>query len=167
MKPYALPTSSLESSPESPLWRGDGAVLITGGLGGLGIVTAEALVDMGARCIVLASRSGKVKYDGQGLQERLDALQASGARVVLEQCDTGDEESVVGVLERVRRECGPLRAVVHAAGVLSDGLMRTQDGESMRRVVDPKAMGVWYLHKHTTEAGMHWTRSWCTRLWHR
>ena len=88
----------LESSPRSPFWYGDGAVLITGGLGGLGIVTAEALVDMGARCIVLASRSGKVKYDGQGLQERLDALQASGARVVLEQCDTGDEESVVGLL---------------------------------------------------------------------
>merc|ERR1711965_1238198 len=119
---------------------GDGAVVVTGGLGALGVVTAETLVEMGARCIVLASRSGKIKHDGQGLQERLDTLQASGARVVLEQCDTGDDQSVVGILERVRRESGPLRAVVHAAGVLSDGVFRTQDQDSMRRVVDPKAM---------------------------
>ena len=58
----------VESTPStSPLWSGDGAVLVTGGLGGLGIVTAETLVEMGVKNIVLASRSGKIKHDGQGL----------------------------------------------------------------------------------------------------
>ena len=107
---------------------------------------------MGATSIVLASRSGKIKYDGQGLQERLEALRASGVTIVIEQCDTADEQQVIELLERVR--CGgygPLRGVVHAAGVLSDAMLRSQNEESIRRVVEPKAMGAWYLHKHTTD----------------
>ena len=140
-----------DSLPNS-LRNNHSSILITGGLGGLGIVTAEALVELGATSIVLASRSGKIKYDGQGLQERLDALRASGATIVIEQCDTADEQQVIELLERVR--CGgygPLGGVVHAAGVLSDSMLRSQNEESIRRVVEPKAMGAWYLHKHTTD----------------
>ena len=55
--------------------------LVTGGLGGLGIVTAEALVEMGVQCVVLASRSGRIKHSDQGLQDRLDSLCASEAQV--------------------------------------------------------------------------------------
>ena len=57
--------------------------LITGGLGGLGIVTAEALVEAGVQCVVLASRSGRVKYSDQGLEQRLDNLRATGIQVLL------------------------------------------------------------------------------------
>ena len=48
--------------------NGHGVILITGGLGGLGLVTAEALVEAGARKLVLVSRSGKIKRDDQGLE---------------------------------------------------------------------------------------------------
>ena len=124
----------------SPVSDAQGCVLVTGGLGGLGIVTAEALVEAGARCVVLCSRSGKIKRSDQGLQERLDALQStSGAQVVLEQCDMGDEADVVALLERVRNGFGPLRVLVHAAGVLSDAMLPKQDIESIRRVWGPKA----------------------------
>ena len=58
--------------------------LITGGLGGLGIVTAEALTETGVQCVVLASRSGSVKYSDQGLEQRLDSLRATGIRVLLQ-----------------------------------------------------------------------------------
>ena len=117
----------VEPPPDaSPVRDGKGAVLVTGGLGGLGIVTAEALVEAGARCVVLASRSGKVKYSDQGLDERLEALQGLGAKVVLEQCDTSVEAEVEAMLERVRSQHGPLRVVVHAAGVLSDAMLPTR-----------------------------------------
>ena len=131
----------LEPAPQlSPLSDGEGCVLVTGGLGGLGIVTAEALAEAGARCVVLTSRSGKVKHSDQGLQQRLEALRStSGARVVLEQCDMGNEADVVALLDRVRGGFGPLRVVVHAAGVLSDALLQKQDAGSMRRVWSPKA----------------------------
>ena len=127
-----------------------GTAVITGGLGGLGLVTAEVLVESGVRCVVLVSRSGRVKHSGQGLEKRLQSLQAStGGKVVIEQCDMGVEDEVAAMLARVRSSHGPLRMVVHAAGVLSDALLGKQDAESMRSVFAPKADGAWYLHKHT------------------
>jgi short-subunit dehydrogenase len=59
------------------------------------------------------------------------------------------EVEVESMLERVRRNHGAVRLIVHAAGILSDGLIRNQDESSMQRVFGPKADGAWYLHKHT------------------
>jgi len=131
--------------------RIEGLALVTGGLGGLGIVTAEALVEAGARTVVLVSRSGAVKYADQGLESRLEVLSRSGAKVILESCDVSDEGQVVALLERVRSTHGPLRAIVHAAGLLADGLMSSQTAESVGRVWGPKANGAWFLHKHTLQ----------------
>lgn len=126
-------------------------VVITGGLGGLGLVTAQELADLGARHLVLVSRSGVVKYDGQGLGQRLEALQQlPGVNVVLEACDVSEEDQVMAMLERVRSSCGPITAVFHAAGTTSDGLIRSaQSVDALTRVFGPKASGAWFLHKHT------------------
>lgn len=130
-------------------WTGRaGVAVITGGLGGLGIVTAEALVEAGVTTVVLISRSGRVTRDGQGLSERLEALVASGTRLVQELCDTSSEQQVKAMLERVR-SLGLLRIVVHAAGILDDKMFLRQTAESMRSSFGPKADGAWYLHKHT------------------
>ena len=128
-----------------------GVALITGGLGGLGVVTAEALVEAGVKRVVLASRSGQVKHSDQGLQERLELLRHTrGVEVVIEQCDMGEESQVEAMLGRIRTLLGPLRVVVHAAGVLADALLLKQDLESVRCVFSAKADGAWYLHKHTS-----------------
>ena len=122
-----------------------GTAVITGGLGGLGLVTAEVLVDSGVRCVVLVSRSGRVKHSNQGHEERLETLQAiQTAKIVIEQCDMGVEEEVRAMLSRVRSSYGPVRMVVHAAGVLRDALIGNQDADSMRAVFSPKADGAWY-----------------------
>jgi acyl carrier protein len=97
---------------------------------------------------VLASRSGKVSYAGQGLEERLAKLQAS-TEVHLMQCDTSDESSVKALLEKVRGLGRPLKGVVHAAGVLSDAKLTDQTAESLTKSLNAKAQGAWYLHKHT------------------
>jgi len=113
-------------------------------------LTAEVLVGMGTRCVVLVSRSGIVKHANQGLSERLEALERSGATIAIERCDVGNEEQVSALLERVRAKYGPLKTIVHAAGALSDALLGRQDADSMRRVFAPKADGAWYLHKHSS-----------------
>eukprot|EP00913_Durusdinium_trenchii_P027572 g25862.t1 len=74
-----------------------GVALITGGTGGLGLTTAEVLVDAGVRHVVLCSRSGKVSADAPGqLMERLEGLQRT-ATVVLEACDAADEDQVLAM----------------------------------------------------------------------
>eukprot|EP00971_Amphidinium_carterae_P311355 6188426-Amphidinium_carterae.1 len=85
----------------------DGACVITGGLGGLGVVTAESLVEAGGRCMVLCSRSGKITRDNQGLGDKLDALGRAGADVVLAKCDTTQEQSIIELLDDVRKKHAP------------------------------------------------------------
>ena len=71
-----------------------GTALIIDGLGGLGLVTAELLFDIGAKHIVLVSRSEEAKnYDGQHLEKRLaNLLQlGNGAFVSIECCDISIE----------------------------------------------------------------------------
>jgi NAD(P)-dependent dehydrogenase (short-subunit alcohol dehydrogenase family)/acyl carrier protein len=128
----------------------DGSFVITGGLGALGLITAEVLADLGAHCIVLVSRSGRVSYSGQGLEDRLEGLQKlTGTDVKVMQCDVSQEDSVTALLSKVRALGHPIRGIVHAAGVLSDGMLAKQNAATLAEVMIPKSLGAWYLHKHT------------------
>jgi hypothetical protein len=74
---------------------GNGVALITGGLGGLGLVSAEALVEAGLHCIVLVSRSGTIKRSNQGLEQKLESLQSiPGVQIILEKCDMSVEHQL-------------------------------------------------------------------------
>jgi tRNA1(Val) A37 N6-methylase TrmN6 len=119
----------------------EGVALITGGSGGLGVVTAGALVECGVRCIVLASRSGKLAKD-QGLEERVAKMEKIGAKIVLMGgCDTAKEELVVDMLNRTR-QFGDLKYVFHAAGIFDF---------DVEKVFGPKVSSAWWLHKYTLQ----------------
>ena len=96
-----------------------GTYLVTGGLGGLGLLTAQTLVDMGARSIALVSRSGKVPQ-GQGLEDYLERLESSQAKIHNLRCDVSDGKQVKELLKKIKEVApeDPLKGVVHAAGVL-------------------------------------------------
>ncbi|MFC4069620.1 type I polyketide synthase, partial [Actinoplanes subglobosus] len=93
---------------------GTGTVLVTGGTGGLGATVARHLVEAhGVTDLVLVSRHGT---DAPGAAD----LSALAARVRVLACDVTDRAAV----ERLIGEIGPeLSAVVHAAGVIDDGLI--------------------------------------------
>lgn len=122
----------------------EGVALITGGTGGLGLLTAEALVESGVKIIVLSSRSGKISRDNQGLGLRLEALRMSGARIEVEACNSSYESEVEAILQRIRDNYGPLKWVFNAAGIVLP-----QDVNLMQAVFEPKCLGAWYFHKHT------------------
>eukprot|EP01042_Synura_sphagnicola_P036442 gene36442-biopygen5568 len=92
------------------------------------LLTAKVLVEVGVKRLVLLSRSGKVSYEGQGLEEQLHWLvEESGADVRVMRCDVSDESSVVSMLECVRSLEGwegGIEGIVHSAGVSRDGLIR-------------------------------------------
>ena len=101
-----------------------GALVITGGLGGLGLRAAKALSG-GTHAIVLASRSGKVARDGQGLDGALAALQQATSRV---RCLAADASAVDQVKHMTHVSGEPLGGVLHAAR-----LHRVEAGEDRRR----------------------------------
>ncbi len=129
----------------------DGTVLVTGGTGGLGGALARHLVTVrGVRSLVLASRRGIEAPGAVELQQELEEL---GARVAVVACDVSDRDAVVGLLELVPEEF-PLRGVVHAAGVLDDGVIGSLTSERVRRVLASKVDAAWNLHELTRDADL-------------
>ena len=122
-----------------------GALVITGGLGGLGLRAAKALSG-GTHAIVLASRSGKVARDGQGLDDALAALQQATSRV---RCLAADASAVDQVKHMTHVSGEPLGGVLHAAGVLRDRLVANASASDLHTVFGPKAGGAWHLHNAT------------------
>jgi acyl transferase domain-containing protein/acyl carrier protein len=126
--------------------RADGTYLVTGGLGGLGLAVARWLVDRGARHLVLTGRSGA---STPGAEAVTSALREAGVTVVVAKADVTRESEVAAVLADVRRSMPPLRGVVHAAMVLDDALLSQLDEERMSKVMAPKVIGAWNMHRQT------------------
>ncbi|MEV0059751.1 SDR family NAD(P)-dependent oxidoreductase [Nocardia sp. NPDC050718] len=126
--------------------RPEGTVLITGGTGGLGAVTARHLVTAhGARRLVLAGRRGP---DAPGAAELVAELTELGAHVDVVACDAADRAALDTVLAAIPAD-HPLTAVVHSAGVLADGLLATMTADQFAQVLRPKVDAAWNLHEAT------------------
>jgi acyl transferase domain-containing protein/acyl carrier protein len=136
----------LAERSQAPPFDSDRTVLITGGVSGLGALTARHLVDRhGVRGLVLTSRRGA---DSEGASELRAELEALGASVRIEACDVSDRAQVEALLEPVPGE-RPLGAVVHAAAVIDDGLIESLTPERLDSVLEPKVNGAWNLHELT------------------
>jgi NAD(P)-dependent dehydrogenase (short-subunit alcohol dehydrogenase family)/acyl carrier protein len=123
-----------------------GTVLITGGTGALGAHLARHLVlERGARHLVLASRQGP---EAPGATELAAELNALGAETTVEACDAADRDALGRVLAAIPAG-RPLTMVVHAAGVLDDGVIAGLDPERVGRVLRPKADAALNLHELT------------------
>jgi myxalamid-type polyketide synthase MxaE and MxaD len=138
--------------------RPDGTYLVTGGLGGIGLVTARWLVERGARHLLLLGRTSlpprsswavvdPATSSGRRIAAVLE-LEVLGARVETAALDVAIE----GPLERclgARRARGepPVRGVIHAAGVLQFAALAKQDVASLRSVTSAKIGGAWRLHR--------------------
>lgn len=118
--------------------------LITGGLGSLGLQVAKYLATCGARHLVLTGRSGvSTEYQRTALQ----TIKAVGAKVKVVSTDISSAEGVKKLLATLPR----LQGIVHAAGVLADGMLMQQSSESFQKVSGPKVRGAWHLHTQTRD----------------
>ena len=128
----------------SGILRGDRSYLITGGLGGLGLLVARFLVERGARDLVLISR----REPSPAIRNQLKELEEAGARVVVTQADVSQQKSLAQVIAKISP---PLAGVIHSAGVLADGILQQQSWEHFAKVLAPKVQGAWHLHQLTSD----------------
>ncbi|MEA5550940.1 SDR family NAD(P)-dependent oxidoreductase [Anabaena cylindrica UHCC 0172] len=120
--------------------------LITGGLGDLGLAVADWMIKKGAKHLVLMSRSGRCLSD-----ERLVRLKESDAKIVIAQADVSKLAELTKVFQEINQLLPPLRGVIHAAGILDDGVFMQQEWSRFTKVMNPKINGAWNLHTLTAK----------------
>ncbi|HEX5876530.1 MAG TPA: SDR family NAD(P)-dependent oxidoreductase, partial [Pyrinomonadaceae bacterium] len=119
--------------------------LITGGLGGLGLDCAGWMIDHGARYIALASR----RSTSDELQTKISHWEKQGATVRIFQTDVTCEDEVKNLISGIEQSMPPLKGIIHAAGLIEDGMAHKQTWEQFQRVLEPKVRGAYALHLHT------------------
>ncbi|KGI68355.1 type I polyketide synthase [Mycolicibacterium rufum] len=131
--------------------RPDAAYLITGGLGVLGLLTADWLADRGARRLVLAGRTALPSRrdwdavsdpDVRGRIAAIRALELRGVSVDTVAVDIADRDAVGAVLDRRDADgAPPIRGVVHAAGMTEAQLLTEIEADRVHGTVWPKVAG--------------------------
>ncbi|MGX1887238.1 type I polyketide synthase [Streptomyces sp. NPDC055287] len=129
------------------VWTPGGTVLVTGGTGALGALTARHLVTHhGVTRLLLTSRRGP---EAEGAEQLRTELTALGAHITLTACDAADHNALTHLINTIPTE-HPLTAVIHTAGVLDDTTVETLTPDQLDTVLRPAADAAWNLH-HLTQ----------------
>jgi len=126
----------------------DAAYLVTGGLSGFGLRSAEWLASKGARNLILISRSGPSSKEAISA---IAHLEKQGVHVHAASCDITDKTAITALLTEISTLLPPLKGIIHAATVINDGLIRSMDAEQIHSVLAPKVLGAQYLHELTLD----------------
>ena len=137
---------------QAGVFRRDGAYLITGGLGGLGLFLAEKMAGAGCGRIVLSSRSQPTP----AALEAIERIRTIGADVVVECGDIARPETAVRMVATATATGLPVRGVLHLAAVIEDATLTNITEELIERDWTPKVYGAWNLHTATAEQPVDW-----------
>ncbi|MBT9317709.1 polyketide synthase [Leptothoe spongobia] len=142
------PQTTTSDVHKSVTFRSDRTYLITGGLGDLGLLVADWMVQQGAQQLVLVGRS----KPNPTAQQLLDEFANQGAQVIARTADVSDADQIGQVLAEIEQSPLPLGGVIHAPGVLDDGTLKKLTWDNFARVMAPKVQGAWNLHSLTLKS---------------
>ncbi len=143
----------------APSLRKDGVYLITGGLGGLGLILAQKIAEQVGGTLILTHRASvpaRGDWDAwlsdhpgaDSTSERIrgvQALESAGATVVLAQADSGDLAVMRQVVGDAIKQFGSIHGVLHAAGTAGSGIISLKTPEMAADVLRAKVRGTLIL----------------------
>jgi len=124
------------AAPGTRSWRPSGPVLITGGTGALGRQVAQWLARRGAAQVILVSRRGAAAAGAGALAARLCGR---GTEVTVTACDVAERAELAALWTRLTRPGRTVRAVMHTAAVLDDGVVDALTPARLATVLRVKA----------------------------
>jgi len=147
------------SASFTPRLRKQGVYLITGGLGGIGLVMARHLAEtLQAKLILLGRSSFPARADWEKWLKNHDPsdsisrkilevkeLEALGAEVMIFSVNVTDEPAMSAIVKKVLERFGTINGVIHAAGIPGGGLIQLKTREMADQVLDPKVKGTMVL----------------------
>ncbi|MEM7181271.1 MAG: SDR family NAD(P)-dependent oxidoreductase [Spirochaetota bacterium] len=128
--------------------KGEGTVLITGGLGDLGLLAAERMVSQGARSLLLIGRS-KFPETGSLVAKRIEALRRTpNLRLEYVSVDVGDYSALSVLLQNWQKKyASPIRGLIHTAGAGNLCSFSELNLQKMQEGFRAKVLGTWNLHR--------------------
>jgi amino acid adenylation domain-containing protein len=140
-----------QETTDKPMpFRNNGVYLITGGMGGIGIVLAKYLASTTQARLALIGRSS-LDEDKQTLLAELESL---GSEVLYIKADMSVREDVESALAQIRGRFQALHGIIHCAGVLDDKLIVNKSYEEMKAVLAPKVNGTIWLDEASKEEAL-------------
>lgn len=130
------------NEPDSLRFNPSASYLLTGGKGGLGLLLARWMVERGARHLILAGR----RKPTPEAQEVIRDLQNAGAKVHAPELDVSSPNELTALFREFGSSMPRLRGIIHAAGVLDDGVFMQLTWERFKALLGPKVYGAWNLH---------------------
>jgi acyl transferase domain-containing protein len=148
-KPYVPRLVPTKAAPVQGEFSVDpeGCYLITGGLGMLGRQAAKWLARRGARDVIVVSR----REPTESTRDIIAEIEQQGCRVHVMLADISKRSDVSELFARIDQELPPLKGLIHASGVLDDGLMAEQNWSRFESVLAPKQTGSLLLHEMTAD----------------
>jgi acyl transferase domain-containing protein/acyl carrier protein len=127
---------ALEAATEDKIrLRQKGVYLITGGMGGIGLVLAEYLAKTVQAKLILLGRSLQCE------NEKTKQLEALGAEVLLLAADVTNEEQMQSAIAQSLERFGTISGVIHTAGIAGAGMIQLKIPEIAEKVFAPKIQG--------------------------
>ncbi len=151
----------LETPPAgAPPLRTQGVYLITGGLGGIGLVLATHLAKTVQAKLILTRRSAfprraewaqwlashAPEHEISDKIRQLQALEAQGAEVLVISADVTHQQSMQEVITIAKAQFGVIHGVIHTAGIAGGGVIQRKTADLAARVLDPKVRGTMVLY---------------------
>ncbi len=142
------------------LLRTNGVYLITGGLGGMGLVLADYLAKNFKANLILTGRSffppvneweDWLSDHGQDPISqkiiRLKTLVECGAKIITFSADVSNLAAMKEVFSKSLKAFNRIDGVIHCAGLADAGMIQSRDMESIKRILLPKVQGAIVLKK--------------------
>lgn len=121
--------------------------IVTGGMGGLGLIFAKYLIqDKGCNVALL----GRRKLDNS-IKLKLSELDSSGDKVLYISADLTNYEDIQQALLEVKEKYGAIHGILHTAGILNDSLLEKKSIEDFKKVIEPKIFGTVWLDELTKD----------------
>lgn len=122
--------------------------LVTGGVSGFGLATAQWLASRGAGHLVLINRRGVAT---PGAEAAVESIKALGVTAEVVACDITDKAALSELIARIHTTCPPIKGILHAAAHFDDALITALNPNRLKTVLAPKMQGAWNLHELTQD----------------
>jgi acyl transferase domain-containing protein/acyl carrier protein len=122
----------------------DSTYLISGGMGDLGMLITNYLLDKGAKNIVSLGRNLK---SNEQIEKASDKAKQLGACLSFRAVDVSNPTDLKHVFNDIQKSAYPLKGIIHAAGLVDDDMLAKQTIERFNKVYQPKVGGVLALHE--------------------